>query len=474
MSKRDLPEATCLFLTTIEKENIRNWKYIVEDQSIVSQLFNPFWNYIVNYVPETVAPNILSLAGLLCILYAHYLSNNYIHIYPTIISLASVLLVFIYMTLDAIDGKHARNIHNSTSLGELFDHSCDNIGLVFLILTYCHNIGITNIYMQWYLVQTAQLAFLNSHIMAFRMRIVKFGFFSGPGELLILYMGTIILNAFGKLDWLLYPLTYVLHILTFGGSVNIYCIVLAYTLYNIYCIEKTHIATKYGLLISIGASFIPSVLVFFRVMSEIDQFTVISHGLIMSVLTGDMIVSKMASRELHPLVPILVLLSLFDNFLCIIGCIIYYVGILSEISFSLRIPIFTVHYNVYCSGVFDLCHASHLSLFENAVSYGTNLIVGVHNDSDVESYKRRPTMTQTERVSVVAKSKYVNQVIPNAPLYLTREFINDHDIHIVVCSSEYADEDDLYYAVPRQMGILRVLPRSDGISTTDLLNRIKC
>lgn len=29
------------------------------------------------------------------------------------------------MTLDAIDGKHARNTGNSSPLGELFDHGCD-------------------------------------------------------------------------------------------------------------------------------------------------------------------------------------------------------------------------------------------------------------------------------------------------------------------------------------------------------------
>lgn len=35
--------------------------------------------------------------------------------------------LFIYQSLDAIDGKQARRTDSSTPLGELFDHGCDSI-----------------------------------------------------------------------------------------------------------------------------------------------------------------------------------------------------------------------------------------------------------------------------------------------------------------------------------------------------------
>ena len=35
--------------------------------------------------------------------------------------------MFIYQTLDAIDGKQARRTGNSNALGELFDHGCDSL-----------------------------------------------------------------------------------------------------------------------------------------------------------------------------------------------------------------------------------------------------------------------------------------------------------------------------------------------------------
>lgn len=35
--------------------------------------------------------------------------------------------LFLYQTLDAIDGKQARRTGSSTPLGELFDHGCDSV-----------------------------------------------------------------------------------------------------------------------------------------------------------------------------------------------------------------------------------------------------------------------------------------------------------------------------------------------------------
>ena len=37
------------------------------------------------------------------------------------------ITMFIYQTLDAIDGKQARRTGTSNALGELFDHGCDSL-----------------------------------------------------------------------------------------------------------------------------------------------------------------------------------------------------------------------------------------------------------------------------------------------------------------------------------------------------------
>lgn len=46
-------------------------------------------------------------------------------------SIAYVL--FMYMTFDAVDGKQARRTGSASPLGQLFDHGCDAINLIFTV-----------------------------------------------------------------------------------------------------------------------------------------------------------------------------------------------------------------------------------------------------------------------------------------------------------------------------------------------------
>jgi len=92
------------------------------------------------------------------------------------------------VTLDAIDGQHARRTGNSSPLGELVDHSCDNISVPFVVLGMTLCLGITDMTLNWYLVQTIQIIFLMSHIDAFQKKVVIFGKYTGPDEFLNLYI----------------------------------------------------------------------------------------------------------------------------------------------------------------------------------------------------------------------------------------------------------------------------------------------
>jgi cytidyltransferase-like protein len=206
------------------------------------------------------------------------------------------------------------------------------------------------------------------------------------------------------------------------------------------------------------------------------MFTVIADGVIMAVLTGDMIVAKMASRDLHPLVPILLMLSIFDNFLCFAGALYYYCVVLYEISMHLRIPIFGVKRVVFINGVFDLFHRAHLRLVKAAAAEGTYLIVGVLSEEDVLTYKPKlPAMTFQQRFDALKDCAYVDEVI-QSPLYIRGEegdrFLEKHKIDLIVCSSEYDDPTDEYYESSRRQGKLHILERMDGISTSKLKNQV--
>ncbi|KAM0938226.1 hypothetical protein DsansV1_C23g0176001 [Dioscorea sansibarensis] len=50
---------------------------------------------------------------------------------PRWVHLAHGLLLFLYQTFDAVDGKQARRTNSSSPLGELFDHGCDALACAF-------------------------------------------------------------------------------------------------------------------------------------------------------------------------------------------------------------------------------------------------------------------------------------------------------------------------------------------------------
>lgn len=129
---------------------------------------------------------------------------------------------------------------------------------------------------------------------------------------------------------------------------------------------------------------------------------------------------------------------------------------------------------VYADIVGDLFHKGHVEFFKNARAMGDYLVIGVLSDETVASYKRVPILTMEERASVIAACKYVDEVILDPPLRTSKEWLEEHKIDIVVHGDDFnpATLQD-QYGVPLQMGILKIVPYTKGISTSDIIQRIK-
>lgn len=129
---------------------------------------------------------------------------------------------------------------------------------------------------------------------------------------------------------------------------------------------------------------------------------------------------------------------------------------------------------VYADLVGDLFHHGHVEFLRRARELGDELVVGVHSDATVESYKRVPVMTMEERIRVVEACRYVDEVIADAPLTVTADWIGRHRIDLVVHGDDLDDGDTrLMYAAPAAMGILRTVPYTRGISTSQILRRLR-
>lgn len=128
---------------------------------------------------------------------------------------------------------------------------------------------------------------------------------------------------------------------------------------------------------------------------------------------------------------------------------------------------------VYVDMVGDLFHPGHVALLRAARDFGDWLIVGVLSDEVVSAYKRRPIMDLAERVAVVEACRYVDEVMPNAPYKVTTEFLDEHDIAVVVHGDDISpDTLEEVFGLVSAAGKLRLVRYTAGISTTDLILRV--
>lgn len=137
------------YLSQDQLRRLDTYKYAAIDTSPVSKyIMHPFWNFVVEFVPKNIAPNILTLSGFACTLATALLLTYYdYHFYassddmrdqyktiPSIVWLICSLNLFLSHTLDGIDGKQARRTKAMGPLGELMDHGVDSWTTVFITM----------------------------------------------------------------------------------------------------------------------------------------------------------------------------------------------------------------------------------------------------------------------------------------------------------------------------------------------------
>ena len=128
---------------------------------------------------------------------------------------------------------------------------------------------------------------------------------------------------------------------------------------------------------------------------------------------------------------------------------------------------------VYCDLVGDLFHYGHVNFLREAAKIGDFVIVGLMSDASVEAYKRKPILTMEERQIEIEGCRYVNLVIPNCPCPITEEFIEKHQIDYVLHGDDFDEaEIDKWYAVPKRLQKLKIVPYTKGISSTEIIERI--
>ena len=130
---------------------------------------------------------------------------------------------------------------------------------------------------------------------------------------------------------------------------------------------------------------------------------------------------------------------------------------------------------VLTNGCFDVLHAGHLQLLEQAAALGDRLIVALNTDASVRRLKGpgRPAQPLADRRRLLAGLACVDWVVAfgeDTPAKLIGELLPD----VLVKGADYAEAEVAgAAAVRRAGGRVALLPLAEGRSTSALLGRIR-
>ena len=132
---------------------------------------------------------------------------------------------------------------------------------------------------------------------------------------------------------------------------------------------------------------------------------------------------------------------------------------------------------IFMDGAFDLLHYGHMNAFRLGRSLGTHLVVGVNSDESITACKGAPLMNDQERLTMVESCKFVDEVVPGCPYIMTENYVNyvieKYNIDYVIHGDDpcIVDGNDVY-AAAKKSGKYLSIPRTEGVSTTDIVGRM--
>jgi len=167
-------------LSERELKKLKEHQYSSCCTSLLDPLMQKYWNWFVTLVPLWVAPNLITMVGLAINIVTSLVLVWYCPTAtekaPWWTTFSCALGLFIYQTLDAIDGKQARRTKTASPLGELFDHGCDSLSTVFVSVASCCAVRL-GLYPGWMLFQClcASTLFYCAHWQTYVSGTLQFG-----------------------------------------------------------------------------------------------------------------------------------------------------------------------------------------------------------------------------------------------------------------------------------------------------------
>jgi len=129
---------------------------------------------------------------------------------------------------------------------------------------------------------------------------------------------------------------------------------------------------------------------------------------------------------------------------------------------------------VTVNGSFDVLHAGHLHILNEARSQGDTLIVGINSDESVRSYKgaSRPIVPERQRAEMLLALRVVDYVhIFEEPDPIA--FLSELSPDVHVNGAEYGEHCVERDVVIRSGGRLHLVARIPNLSTSNIVKKLE-
>ncbi|OAL47133.1 ethanolamine-phosphate cytidylyltransferas-like protein [Pyrenochaeta sp. DS3sAY3a] len=129
---------------------------------------------------------------------------------------------------------------------------------------------------------------------------------------------------------------------------------------------------------------------------------------------------------------------------------------------------------IWVDGCFDFAHHGHAGAMLQARQLGNELLVGVHSDESILENKGPTVMRLEERIMAVEACRWATRAIPKAPYVTSLPWITHYGCQYVVHGDDITSDSDGKdcYRYVKAAGRFKVVKRTPGISTTDLVGRM--
>lgn len=121
-------------------------------------------------------------------------------------------------------------------------------------------------------------------------------------------------------------------------------------------------------------------------------------------------------------------------------------------------------------GTFDLLHYGHIRLLQRAAQLGDYLIVGLSTDEFNNEKGKKSFYSYETRREMLEAIRYVDLVIPEEDWNQKADDIRKYEVDVLCMGSDWAN--DPRFESLRDLCEIVYLPRTEGISTTQVKNRL--